>query len=73
VGLRAGTTPVIARGGTDEKSMREALKAANAPGAFRTIATLGPDVPWEGTVTGEGWLRLVATTPHGLLVFVRRL
>lgn len=69
VGVRRPAGATAPAAGEGEEPMRAALAAANAAERYETVETLGADEPWEGTVEGGGELRLVATTPAGVLVF----
>jgi len=58
---------------TDAEAARAAFKAANAPLAFRAVASKTESAPWQGTVDTPGLLRLVATGPGKIYVAVLQL
>lgn len=50
-------------GQVNKETARKLFKQANDGFAFKTLGELGPDVPWKGTITEQGTLRLIATGP----------
>ena len=58
---------------TDAAKSRKAFDTANAGFEFTAVASLGQDVPWEGTIDRSGLLRLVASGGGHLYVAVLKL
>ena len=58
---------------TEAAKARKAFDTANACFDFTTVATLGQDAPWQGTIDRSGLFRLVASGGGQLYVAVLKL
>ena len=48
----------------DKDAARKLFEQANDSFVFKPVAELAPEAPWEGAITEQGTLRLVATAPE---------